>query len=60
MKSFSEFVEQMTPPKAPGNRPLLNLTPLEKQKDALIRLSNRPGIRRALQTGKKVYPWSAP
>lgn len=60
MKSFKEFVEQMTPPKAPGNRPLLNLTPLEKQKDALIRLSNRPGIRRALQTGKKVYPWSAP
>ena len=60
MKTFSEFVEQMTPPKAPGNRPLLNLTPLEKQKDALIRLSNRPGIRRALQTGKQVYPWSAP
>ena len=60
MKSFKEFMEQMTPPKAPGNRPLLNLTPTEKKLNAIIRLSNRPGIRRALMTGKPISPWSAP
>ena len=50
--------EQMVPPKKPGKRDLLNLTPTEKQMDNLIRLSNRPGVRSALMTGKPVYPYS--
>ena len=50
--------EQMVPPKKPGKRDLLNLTPTEKQMDNLIRLSNRPGVRSALMTGKSVYPYS--
>ena len=58
MKTFKELMEQMTPPKAPGKRDLLNLTPTEKKLDSLVRLSNRAGVRRALQTGKSVYPYS--
>ena len=50
--------EQMVPPKKPGKRDLLNLAPTEKQMDNLIRLSNRPGVRSALMTGKPVYPYS--
>ena len=60
MKTFKEFMEQMTPPKAPGKRNLLNLTPTEKKLDSLVRLSNRAGVRRALQTGKAVLDVAAP
>ena len=48
----------MVTPKKPGKRDLLNLTPSEKKLDAIIQLSNRPGVRRALMTGKSVYPFS--
>ena len=50
--------EQMVAPKKPGKRDLLDLTPTEKKLDAIIRLSNRSGVRRALMTGKAVYPFS--
>ena len=50
--------EQMVAPKKPGKRDLLNLVPTEKKLDAIIRLSNRPVVRRALQTGRAVYPFS--
>ena len=48
----------MVAPKKPGKRDLLNLIPSEKKLDAIIQLSNRPGVRRALMTGKSVYPFS--
>ena len=50
--------EQMVAPKKPGKRDLLNLTPSEKKLDAIIQLSNRPGVRRRLMTGKAMYPFS--
>ena len=50
--------EQMVAPKKPGKRDLLNLTPSEKKLDAIIQLSNRPGVRRALIKGRAVYPFS--
>ena len=36
--------EQMVAPKKPGKRDLLDLIPTEKKLDAIIRLSNRPGV----------------
>ena len=58
MKTYKQFKEQMVTPKKPGKRDLLNLTPSEKKLDAIIQLSNRPGIRRALIKGRAVYPYS--
>ena len=52
------YTEQMVAPKKPGKRDLLDLTPTEKKLDAIIRLSNRPGVRRRLMTGRAIYPFS--
>ena len=59
-RKFRELglLEQMVAPKKPGKRDLLNLTPSEKKLDAIIQLSNRPGVRRALIKGRAVYPFS--
>ena len=59
-KKFRELglLEQMVAPKKPGKRDLLNLTPSEKKLDAIIQLSNRPGVRRRLMTGRAMYPFS--
>ena len=59
-RKFREMglLEQMVAPKKPGKRDLLNLTPSEKKLDAIIQLSNRPGVRRALIKGRAVYPYS--
>ena len=59
-RKFRELglLEQMVAPKKPGKRDLLNLTPSEKKLDAIIQLSNRPGVRRALIKGRSVYPFS--
>ena len=59
-RKFRELglLEQMVAPKKPGKRDLLNLTPSEKKLDAIIQLSNRPGVRRRLMTGKAMYPIS--
>ena len=59
-RKFRELglLEQMVAPKKPGKRDLLNLTPSEKKLDAIIQLSNRPGVRRRLMTGKAMYPFS--
>ena len=60
MKTYKQFKEQMVAPKSPGKRGLFDLVPTERKLDAILRLSNRPSVRRALQTGKMVYPFSAP
>ena len=59
-RKFRELglLEQMVAPKKPGKRDLLNLTPSEKKLDAIIQLSNRPGVRRRLMTGRAMYPFS--
>lgn len=58
LRNESVLPEQMVAPKKPGKRDLLNLTPSEKKLDAIIQLSNRPGVRRRLMTGKAMYPFS--
>ena len=61
-RKFRELglLEQMVAPKKPGKRDLLDLTPTEKKLDAIIQLSNRPGVRRRLMTGRALYPFSSP
>ena len=46
--------EQMVAPKRLGKRDLLDLTPTEKKLDAIIRLSNRPGVFSRAVTGKRI------
>ena len=46
--------EQMVAPKRLGKRDLLDLTPTEKKLDAIIRLSNRPGVFNRAVTGKRI------
>ena len=61
-RKFRELglLEQMVAPKKPGKRDLLDLTPTEKKLDAIIQLSNRPGVRRRLMTGRALHPFSSP
>ena len=46
--------EQMVAPKRLGKRDLLDFTPTEKKLDAIIRLSNRPGVFNRAVTGKRI------
>ena len=60
MKTYKQFKEQIAPLKVYSNPSGLNLKTAKEKMSDIRRLVNRPLVNHATQTGKMVYPFSAP
>jgi hypothetical protein len=60
MKTYKTFVEQIAPLKIYSNPSGLNLKTGKEKMNDIRRLVNRPSVNNATQTGRMVYPFSAP